>query len=89
MAFPQKPNSGNIWAQVAFYTSLGFIIPGAVVGGVLLGWFLDEHLHTSPILIVLGGLAGAAAGIVELLQILTRTEKSADWDSKSNRPGRG
>jgi F0F1-type ATP synthase assembly protein I len=89
MAFPQKPNSGSIWAQVAFYTSLGFIIPGAVVGGVLLGWFLDEHLHTSPVLIVLGGLAGAAAGIVELLQILTRAEKNAERDSKSNRPGRG
>ena len=89
MGFPQKLNSGSIWAQVAFYTSLGFIIPGAVVGGVLLGWFLDEHLHTSPILVVLGGLAGAAGGIVELLQILTRTEKSADRDSKSDRPGRG
>ena len=89
MAFPQKPNSGNIWAQVAFYSSLGFIIPGAVVGGVLLGWFLDEHLHTSPVFIILGGLAGAAGGIIEILQILTRTEKSADRDSESDRPGRG
>jgi len=89
MAFPQKPNSGNIWAQVAFYSSLGFIIPGAVVGGVLLGWFLDDHLHTSPIFLIVGGLAGAAGGIIEILQILTRTEKSADRDSKSNRSGRG
>ena len=89
MAFPLKPNSGSIWAQVAFYTSLGFIIPGAVLGGVLLGWFLDEHLHTSPVMVILGGLAGAAAGIVELLQILTRKQKSADRDSESNRSGRG
>lgn len=89
MAFPQKPNSGSIWAQVAFYTSLGFIIPGAVVGGVFLGWILDEHLHTSPVLSIIGGLAGAAGGIVELLQILTRTQKSADQDSESDRAGRG
>ncbi len=89
MVFPQKPNSGNVWAQVAFYSSLGFIIPGAVVGGVLLGWFLDEHLHTSPVFITLGSLAGAAAGIVELLQILNRTQKSADRDSKSDSSGRG
>jgi F0F1-type ATP synthase assembly protein I len=88
MAFPQKPNSGSIWAQVAFYSSLGFIIPGAVVGGVLLGRFLDEHLHTYPILLIIGGMAGAAGGIVELLQILTRIEKSADRDSESNNSGR-
>jgi F0F1-type ATP synthase assembly protein I len=89
MVFPQKPNSGNVWAQVAFYSSLGFIIPGAVVGGVLLGWFLDDYLHTSPVFITIGGLAGAAAGIVELLQILNRTQKSADRDSKSDSSGRG
>jgi F0F1-type ATP synthase assembly protein I len=80
MAFPQKPNSGSIWAQVAFYSSLGFIIPGAVVGGVLLGWFLDEHLHTYPILSIIGGLAGAIGGIMEIYQILTRTEKSVARD---------
>ncbi|HXH51376.1 MAG TPA: AtpZ/AtpI family protein [Terriglobia bacterium] len=80
MAFPQKTNSGSIWAQVAFYSSLGFIIPGAVVGGVLLGWFLDEHLHTYPILSIIGGLAGAIGGIMEIYQILTRTEKSAARD---------
>jgi F0F1-type ATP synthase assembly protein I len=80
MAFPQKPNSGNIWAQVAFYSSLGFIIPGAVVGGVLLGWFLDEHLHTYPFLSIIGGLAGAIGGIMEIYQILTRTEKNVSGD---------
>lgn len=78
MAFPQKPNSGSIWAQVAFYSSLGFIIPGAVVGGILLGWFLDEYLHTYPILSIIGGIAGAAGGIVEIYQLLTRTEKRVD-----------
>jgi F0F1-type ATP synthase assembly protein I len=78
MAFPQRPNRENIWAQVAFYSSLGFIIPGSVVGGVLLGWFLDEHLRTYPILSIVGGVAGAVGGIIEIYQILTRTGGSGD-----------
>lgn len=78
MPFPQKPNRESIWGQVALYTSLGFIIPGAVIGGVLLGWFLDDWLHTYPIFSIVGGVAGAAGGIVEIYQILTRTEKSAN-----------
>jgi F0F1-type ATP synthase assembly protein I len=81
MPFPQKPNSGSIWAQAAFYSSLGLVIPGAVVGGTLLGWLLDEYLHTSPIFSIIGGIAGVAGGIVEIYQILTRAEKSADRDS--------
>jgi F0F1-type ATP synthase assembly protein I len=87
MPFPQKPNSGSVWAQVAFYSSLGFIIPGAVVGGVLLGWFVDEHLHTYPVLSIIGGVAGAIGGIVEIFQILTRTEKSVDRDDRSGDAG--
>ena len=75
MAFPPKGSQKDLWGLVAFYSSLGFIIPGAVVGGYFLGWLLDEYLHTTPILGIIGGLAGAAAGIVEVLQIVTRAEK--------------
>lgn len=83
MAFPPGRNRDDMWGQIAFYSSLGFIIPGAVVGGYFLGYFLDEYLHTTPILGIIGGLAGAAAGIVEVFQILTRAEKGADRDNSA------
>lgn len=89
MAFPPGANRGDLWEQIAFYSSLGFIIPGAVVGGYFLGAYLDEHLHTTPILSIIGVLAGGAAGIVEVLQLLTRTEKKrTDEDTSPSDSGR-
>jgi ATP synthase protein I len=73
----------SLWAQVGFYTSLGFILPAGAVGGLGLGWWLDRWLHTSPFLALIMGLMGAAAGVVEILQILTRAEKR-DAENKSD-----
>ena len=82
MAFPFGGGQKNVWAQVVFYSSLSFIIPGGALGGYFLGWLLDEHLHTTPILGIIGGLAGTAGGIIEVLQIVTRTvKKGADGNN--------
>jgi ATP synthase protein I len=79
----------NLWAQVGFYSSLGIILPaGAVVGGAS-GWYLDRWLHTSPILTVVMGFLGAAAGFLEVLRILKRAEKDADRDNSDAGTGKG
>jgi F0F1-type ATP synthase assembly protein I len=77
----------NLWAQVGFYSSLGFVLPAAVVVGCAIGWYLDRRLHASPILTVVMGFLGAAAGVFELLRILKRAEKDGDGDNSS--PGTG
>lgn len=77
----------DLWAQVAFYSSLGFILPAGAVGGYILGWLLDEWLHTRPVLGILMGFLGAAGGIAEILRILTREEKRAERDDSNSRPG--
>jgi F0F1-type ATP synthase assembly protein I len=44
------------------YLALGFQIAGSIVGGLLVGYFLDDYLHTAPLftlLLTLGGLVGA------------------------------
>ena len=44
------------------YMALGFQIAGSIVGGLLLGYFLDDYLHTAPLftlLLTIGGLIGA------------------------------
>lgn len=80
----------DVWTQVAFYSGLGFILPAGAVAGYVLGWLLDDWLHTSPVLAIIFGFLGAAGGIVEILRILTREEKRAsgnDTGSGSAGPG--
>jgi F0F1-type ATP synthase assembly protein I len=81
-----KPTS--IWTQVAFYTSLGLILPAGTVGGFLLGWYVDRWLHTTPALAVVLGILGAAGAIVEVLQILKRTEKNDNRNNSHVGPAR-
>ncbi len=85
---PKTPDQRmSLWAQVGFYTSLGFIIPAAAVGGFGLGWWLDRWLHTSPIITLVMGFLGAAAGVVEILAILTRAEKRDDRNQSNDGSG--
>jgi F0F1-type ATP synthase assembly protein I len=79
----------NLWAQVGLYTSLGFILPAGAVAGCAIGWLLDRWLHTSPILTVVLGFLGGAAGFIDVLRILKRAEKDADRDNSSTGTGKG
>jgi len=77
----------GLWAQIGFYTSLGFILPAGAVGGYLLGWWLDGWLHTRPVLAVVMAMLGAAGGFWEVLRIVSRAEKSAGGDNSDTGPG--
>ncbi len=85
---PRNPGKqSNIWSQIGLYTSLGFILPAGAMVGCLGGWLLDRWLRTSPMLTVVLGFLGAAAGFIEVLRILGRTEKDADSNSSSSGTG--
>jgi F0F1-type ATP synthase assembly protein I len=81
--------SANLWAQIGLYTSLGFILPATALVGGAGGWFLDRWLHTSPLLTVVLGFLGAAAGLIEILRILRRAEKDADGNHSNSGTGAG
>jgi F0F1-type ATP synthase assembly protein I len=79
----------SVWAQIGFYSSLGFIVPAGAVGGYLVGWALDGWLHTTPVLAIVMTLLGVASGIFEVLRILFRAEKDTDGDSAGTGSGQG
>ena len=74
---------GYIWSKVAFYSGLGFILPGAIVGGAVCGYYLDRWLGTRPILAVVMGALGAVAGFIEIFRVLARAERSNDTNHRN------
>src|SRR5208283_4774152 len=57
-----------LWAR---YSQIAFIIPAAVVVGLLVGKLLDYWFHTRWLFLV-GVILGAIAGFVELIRTVTR-----------------
>lgn len=64
-------NPAVIWAK---YSEIAFIIPAAVVVGLLLGKLLDFWLHTQWLFLV-GIVFGAVVGFVQMIRMVTKSEE--------------
>ena len=84
---PPWEKQSNVWAQVAYYTGLGFILPGGLLAGYAIGWGLDRWLRTSPVLAVVMAALGVAGAFVEVLRILMRAEKACPERSEGDGNG--
>jgi F0F1-type ATP synthase assembly protein I len=54
----------------AKYSQVAFIVPGAVVAGLLLGALIDKWLHTHWVYIA-GVIVGAVFGFIQLVRTVT------------------
>ena len=64
-------NPAVVWAR---YSEIAFIIPAAVVVGLLIGKLLDYWLHTHWLF--LGGIIfGAVLGFAQMIRMVTRTKE--------------
>jgi hypothetical protein len=61
------------WRAAALATEFGFAVGGSLVGGVLLGRYLDAQLHTAPVLLLLGLLGGFASSLY-LIYVIYRIQ---------------
>ena len=58
------------WVAALRFVGVGFFIAGSIVGGVLVGSWLDSRFNTEPILVIAGlflGLVVAFYGVYEML----------------------
>ncbi|MGA7463677.1 MAG: AtpZ/AtpI family protein [Candidatus Korobacteraceae bacterium] len=65
---PRNDNAAVVWAR---YSQIAFIIPAAVIVGLLVGKLFDHWLHTRWLFLV-GIILGSISGFVEMIRMITR-----------------
>ncbi|HYG99245.1 MAG TPA: AtpZ/AtpI family protein [Terriglobales bacterium] len=70
----REPEKKPPLAQIARYSEIGFIIPGAVLAGLILGKILDHYLHTTWLYIA-GTIFGAVVGFVQMILMAIRSTR--------------
>lgn len=66
----QSDNPAVIWAR---YSEIAFIIPAAVVVGLLIGKLLDYWLKTHWLFLA-GIIFGAVVGFIQMIRMVTRAK---------------
>jgi len=58
--------------MLAHYSTVIFILPSAVIGGYLIGRWIDSKLASFPWATVVLVLLGTAGGFIEVFRVLNR-----------------
>jgi len=69
----KEDDNKQVMKALALFTQLGLSMAACIIGGLLLGRFLDGLLGTSPLLLIIFILVGAVAAIKILYDL------SKDW----------
>ncbi len=63
-------------SKLALAFSVGTIITSNIVGGIVVGYFLDRWLETKPRMIVTGAILGTIGAFLGLYRIMNRLNRS-------------
>jgi ATP synthase protein I len=77
----QKPDSAML--AYGIYGAVGFQLAGAVIGGLLLGNWLDQKFATAPWLALAGLMLGSVGGFYNLIRLLTWNQGRKEKKSSS------
>lgn len=69
------------WRAAALATEFGFAVVGSLVGGIVVGLYLDRQLGTAPALFICG-LVGGLVTCIYLIYVIYRVQV------QPRRPGR-
>jgi F0F1-type ATP synthase assembly protein I len=66
----------NLWRQIGRYSNLAFVLPAAIVAGLVVGHLLDRWLSTSWITLA-GLFAGCVVGFGALIRGIIQSSKES------------
>jgi ATP synthase protein I len=69
---PAEKQSKGFSQQFAMAMELPFVLVGTIIVGGAIGYFLDVWLHTKPVLMLVFGGIGFAAGVRDVLRRLPK-----------------
>lgn len=72
----RKDHKSMSMASLARYSEMGFIIPAAVILGLLVGKLVDHWLGTKWVYVA-GVIFGAIVGFISLIRMVLRAEKES------------
>jgi F0F1-type ATP synthase assembly protein I len=79
----QNDSQSPILRSAGLYLGVAFELPGTIIGGLVVGYFLDEYFHSSPwLLITLTALAFIGA-FVRLLRWVKFFVRNRDGSNRS------
>jgi len=74
---PRTKKDSSGMRQIALAIELPFVLIGPAVVGGIIGYFLDRWLHTKPWIMLVLGLCGVAAGLIDTLKVASRGDKNS------------
>ncbi len=70
----EKPKEQNIWQMIGRYSHLAFVLPAAIIAGLVIGHLLDRWLGKTWITLA-GLFVGCIAGFAELIRGIIQSSK--------------
>ncbi|MBI1760624.1 MAG: AtpZ/AtpI family protein [Acidobacteria bacterium] len=61
--------------KLGLVMSAGIAVAGSVIGGTLLGYYLDAWLGTGPWLLIVGVILGTAGALIWLYRLVARIQQ--------------
>jgi F0F1-type ATP synthase assembly protein I len=73
---------GKASGYIALFSEIGFVLLFTVLAGTLAGYWLDQHLGTIPIFVLVGFAVGTVSGAIGCWRLMSRFLEKMDEDDR-------